>query len=106
MQVWGGGNNALVRMHLQRVEDNVQYQFNFKPEGIIYDGDSNPIGLVLSGQGELSGNGSGSFDATARIEARGEGVFILVNGMPRPSVGLQFEAEGSLTFEEKRDPPQ
>jgi hypothetical protein len=48
----------------------------------------------------------GPFDASAEVRSDGDGLFILVNGMPPPSTGLRFEAEGSLTFEEKRDPPQ
>jgi hypothetical protein len=106
----GGGSRGddqfLVTLHVQLVESNVQYQFNYDGlEGIIRDEVGNPIGVELSGQGELSGYGP--FDATARIEARsdGDGIFILINGMPLPD-GLQFEAKGSLTFAEEPDPPQ
>jgi hypothetical protein len=105
MQVWGGGNNAQVRIHMQHVEDNVQYQFNFKPEGIIYDEDNNPIGVELSGRGEQSEYGP--FDVTAAVRSRGPSVVhFILNGEPFPSIGLKFEAKGSLTFEEEPDPPQ
>jgi hypothetical protein len=104
MLIWGGGNNAQIRMHMQHKEDNVQYQFNFNEGVIIRDEAGQPIGVALSGHGEQSGYGP--FDATAEVRrTAADGVFILVNGMPLPSNGLRFEAKGSLTFEEP-DPRQ
>lgn len=101
--VWGGGDSrgdkAQVRLHM-RFESKDQYQFNFEETvGIIRDGDGNPTGVELRGRGIQSGNEP--FEATAKVDSTPNGLSIFINGKSLPSIGLQFETEGTLIFEKR-----
>lgn len=105
MRVWGGGNNAQVWIHMQLVESNVQYQFNFNELSIVRDENNTPIGVDLTGWREKSSEERAEATATVSDDHQGWIDVDIFTFGPDTSERISFRTEGSIVFEEP-DPRQ